>query len=155
MNPYPPLAFENAEDENGPLIPLSVRMKLDLAGYKLGLKAWRSFSDEQRRHILIADAESSLDVDDLQAFLENAVPSATEGLLKPLDAATLNARDNWMAPGPIPDIVARRLTPMGIEIDWRQLSRYQRFVLWVLAQRDDEHRFRTALMQFGTSQTFG
>ena len=141
--------FENAADENGPLIPLSVRMKLDLVGYKLGLSAWRDFSDDQRHHLLNARAESDRDVDDIKAFLESAVPAATDGGLKPLNTETLRARNDWMAIGPVPDRVARRLAQTGIELDWQQLSRYEKFVLWVLADRDDDRRFRAALTQFG------
>ena len=60
--PYPVLAFEREADPDGAWIPMAVRMKLDLAGLKIGLADWQSLEATERTVLLAGAAETVDDV---------------------------------------------------------------------------------------------
>jgi hypothetical protein len=116
------------EPDDLDLLPLDLRRKLDLAGRKLSLAAWRALS-----------------VGDRQALCE-----ASETALASLDAPAILPRAPWREPAAL-ERVAARAREIGVPFDpgrWATLDDSARHALHHLADpRREPERFLTAVAE--------
>ena len=131
------------------LIPLHVRMKLDITGIKISLKTWQAFSLEERWalcHLPVETEEERGNFFSYIAFLtrryfgEEPARVPTETDLP------------WEDPGRVPEPVRARSEgidrPVTLE-EWAQWNAYQRFALFKLAvSRNKPEEFYQALGEF-------
>ncbi len=149
---YPLLEFERTKDPTNEFITLAVRMKLDLAGCKIGLQDWSAFSRNQRQTLHDTDAESDSTVKAFKRILCDVLSQADRPPPSNLPATKLARTTQWTAPWNGIETVAPKVLDLAqrqdIRINWSKLDRFSRYVLWYLAEKNDTVRFKTALREF-------
>lgn len=131
------------------LIPLHVRMKLDLTGVKISLKNWLAFSLEERWalcHLPVATEEESrvfcsyLDFL-LQRYFGEEAPRVASVIDPP-----------WEDPSRVPESVQARSKETGQTVtaqEWTQWDPCQRYALFKLsASKNEPEQFFAALQEF-------
>jgi cyclic pyranopterin phosphate synthase len=114
--------FENIGDDL-PLLPLAARRALDVAGYKLSLKAWQALPHAQRHELTVAGSGHTVDVDIVNRAVMGAQPPATkmapddESRLETPSVEVCHACEQRFGDGAIS------------EARWRGLTKLERFAL--------------------------
>src|SRR4051812_23007179 len=123
---YLRFAFEGDVHETLQTIPLAVRRKLDLSGFKLSLAGWTALSRAERLAVCHLPVDSAADLEvyreALRGFAERAGHPVT-----PLESGPLDA--NGWGPEVVPADVGERV---GAK-EWAALSDEARYVLVKLA----------------------
>ncbi len=142
----------NFESEIYPLlslIPLHVRMKLDITGIKTSLKTWLVFSMEERWvlcHLPVETEEEREKFSSYLAFLTRRYigeePSRVQAVTDP----------SWEDSGQVPDSVRAKSDgidcPVTLE-EWSRWNTYQRFALFKLSvSKNEPEKFYQALQEF-------
>jgi len=131
------------------LIPLHVRMKLDITGLKISLKTWLTFSVEERWvlcHLPVETEEERKNFSSYLAFLTRRYVGEEPSRVP----AVTNLP--WEDSGQVPDSV--RAKSDGIECpvtqeEWSRWNAYQRFALCKLSVSQNEpEKFHQALQEF-------
>ncbi len=125
-------------------MPLAVRMKLDLAGLKLGLEDWQALTLETRRSLLAAPETGSGFVALLAGALRGAGRPAAQGLA----ADRLAARKAWLEGGRQPAEIDAT-GGSALKLAWDSLDRFDRFVLLHLARKGRRREFGSAAGALG------
>lgn len=131
------------------LIPLHVRMKLDLTGIKISLKSWLAFSLEERSVLCHLPAETEQEKKNFSSYLdflsrrylgENVplVPPMTDPPWEDLDRV------------PEPVLARSRQSGQAVMLkEWRRWDPYQRYALFKLSiSKNDPEQFYEALREF-------
>ncbi|MEE9549363.1 MAG: nitrate reductase associated protein [Candidatus Binatia bacterium] len=131
------------------LIPLHVRMKLDITGIKTSLKTWLVFSMEERWvlcHLPVETEEERENFSSYIAFLTRRYvgeePSRVQAVTDP----------PWEDSGQVPDSVRAKNDgidcPVTLE-EWSQWNACQRFALCKLSvSKNEPEKFYQALLEF-------
>jgi hypothetical protein len=138
------IVFNFERDFAGDLrcVPMAVRMKLDLGGVKLDLRAWVKFSEEERRELLTLPAGP--------AFRERARSLALARTGETPKDLSVPPQCPWDAPAPPPELMAKAADEMVSLNKWSTLSPLQRFALMKLSRPSHENaNFLPACREFG------
>ena len=131
------------------LIPLHVRMKLDITGIKTSLKTWLVFSMEERWvlcHLPVETEEEREKFSSYLAFLTRRYvgedPSRVQAVTDP----------PWENSGKVPDSVRAKSDgincPVTLE-EWSRWNTCQRFALFKLSvSKNEPEKFYQALQEF-------
>ena len=141
--------FESEIYRDLALIPLSVRMKLDLVGIKLSLKTWLAFTVEEREVLCHLPAESEAErrayADYLNGLSERYLGERAAAVPPVTDAP-------WDDRTSIPEAVAARSRATGAAVtrtEWSGWNRFQRYALAKLAvSKNEPEQFARALREF-------
>lgn len=131
------------------LIPLYVRMKLDLTGVKISLKSWLAFSLEERTvlcHLPVETEEERKNFSSYLDFLSRRYLGNKATLVPPVTDPP------WENPDRIPESVQLRSKEMGQEVtlkEWSQWHPCQRYALFKLSiSKNEPEQFHQALQEF-------
>jgi hypothetical protein len=147
---YKRFAFEGPVHESLDCVPLTVRRKLDLAGFKIALVGWQALSREERLTLchLPVDGDGDLAVyrEVMAGFCaQRNVP------LKPLADPDVAAR-TWNEPR-VPAPLRARVDALGVPLTderWRALDEESRYALLKLTDpKRDEAKLPAALGELG------
>ncbi len=143
------LSWERRTDPEGVLIPMAVRMKLDLCGRKIRLHQWQALPQQERVRLAAAPCDDDAAIKAWERALLGAAGLGEPALLStPEDAQELP----WREPGgDAPAAVAALAVACGAAIQWSRLSRFARFVLFRLAAKDDRERFLESLEELAAA----
>jgi hypothetical protein len=135
-SPYPGIfAFEL--DFGGTLrcIPMSVRMKLDMAGIKLSLKQWNTLPEEGRRQLVEKPCDDQEQIESYKQYLLSLIETYTTA---PAELATVDASPPWADPAVVPERLVAWARKLGVASpspeQWATLSPLQRFALFKLTR---------------------
>ena len=135
------LGFERAADPDGELIPLLVRMKLDLAGARIHLADWQTLSECERQALIEAPVGNLAAADGYFSLLQAMLAAAGRAVIERAGPATA-ATAAWL--GDVePENVAAICARTGIEVQWQSLERFARYLLCHAARKDDPALCRT------------
>ncbi len=131
------------------LIPLHVRMKLDITGVKISLRTWLAFSLEERWvlcHLPVETEEEGKNFSSYLAFLTRRYVGE--------EPSRVQAVSNlpWEDSSQVPDSVRAKSDgidcPVTLE-EWSQWNTYQRFALSKLSvSKNEPEKFYQALQEF-------
>ena len=131
------------------LIPLHVRMKLDLTGVKISLKSWLAFSLEERGvlfHLPVETEEERKNFSSYLDFLSRRYFGEGISLVPPMTDPP------WEDPGRIPDSVEAKSKETGHAVtlkEWSQWNLGQRYALFKLSiSKNEPEQFYEALKEF-------
>jgi hypothetical protein len=145
--------FETFMERTLEYMPLSVRMKLDLCGFKLSLLQWCALPLSARQAIFDMDCGEPHEIQQLRRYLESSADAYQLGPLVPQQCD----RRTWGAQARMPSELASAIHELGLSVPgraaWSGLSDLQRFVLIKLAQR--AHKLQAALEEFGLLASSG
>ncbi len=144
---YRILDFEREADPDGQWIPLAVRMKLDLAGLKVGLRQWQALAPPARRQLVEAPADSDHDVETFARRLADALAAAGASSPEPMSEARRSAVFAWKDAQPATDRIATLLADLGYRDQWQRLDRFGRYLVYTLASKQDGARLAVALRE--------
>jgi hypothetical protein len=125
------------------LIPLHVRMKLDLTGIKIGLQDWLAFNIEERTVLCHLPVESE---EEKQAFASYIDFLSRRHRHAPVARIAAINSSLWNNQLEVPVAVAQRRaaqTPAVTIEEWRRWKFHQRYALYktALSQGEPEHFF--------------
>jgi xanthine dehydrogenase accessory factor len=141
--------FETGMERALVLIPMSIRLKLDMVGLKVSLKQWQQFPGPIRRTALEMPCEQAPEVGAYRAYLTRMASYYTEEAITPVPVAESVWCDDAVIPSAIPKAaVAHRLTPITLE-RWRQLTVLQRYALTKLSREGRTRNLPAAWAEFG------
>jgi hypothetical protein len=147
------LELEREADPSGEWIPYCVRMKLDLAGLKIGLDSWQALPTDVRRILIEAPAETPAEVDAFAARLERevvAVGAACAALPEHRRDLISVWRDGGELPEDLHGLLARvARSPTGAWALWASLDMFGRYLVHVFARKDDAEGLARALSELG------
>ncbi len=131
------------------LIPLHVRMKLDITGSKISLKTWLVFSMEERWVLCHLPVETEEEGENFSSYLAFLTRRYVGEKLARVQAVT---NPPWEDSGQVPDSVRAKCDgidrPVTLE-EWSQWNAYQRFALSKLSVSTNEpEKFYQALQEF-------
>ena len=135
------LGFERAADPDGELIPLLVRMKLDLAGARLHLADWQTLSECERQALIEAPVGNLAAADAYFSLLQAMLAAAGRAAIDRAQSATA-ANAAWLGDAE-PENVAAICARTGIKVQWQSLERFARYLLCHAARKDDPALCRT------------
>lgn len=131
------------------LIPLHVRMKLDLTGVKISLKSWLAFSLEERHvlcHLPIATEEEREIFASYLDFLSRRYLGEGIQRISPITDPP------WENPARLPESVQARSEELGRKVtleEWSQWDPCQRYALFKLSiSKNEPEQFHEALREF-------
>jgi len=131
------------------LIPLHVRMKLDLTGVKISLKTWLAFSLEERSvlcHLPIATEEERETFTSYLDFLSRRYLGEGVQRISPITDPP------WENPSRIPESVLAHSGESGQKVtleEWSQWNPCQRYALFKLSiSKNEPEQFQEALKEF-------
>jgi len=150
---YPVLLFEREADPDGAWIPMAVRMKLDLAGLKIGLADWQALDARDRGLLLAAGAETDDAIGEFVPLLERSLADAGRAVASRLSDEKCTAREEWVTAGVAPVRVATRLAALGHADLWSRLDRFGRFVVYALCRKDGDLRLAAAAEELARRAT--
>lgn len=142
--------FESIMEHTLECIPMSVRMKLDLCGFKVPLNSWRALPTSVRQLLLEASCSGHLEIQRYGRYLSWAVK--THGLddLKHIQCGLTD----WQRPSTVPAQLLEALDTLGLPVvdakTWAELSALQRFALLKLSIKGHTRNLRLALEEFLT-----
>jgi len=130
-------------------IPLHVRMKLDLTGVKIPLKAWLAFSLEERWALCHLPVESEEEKKNFTAYLDFLSRRyGGEGVILVPPVANFP----WTDRDHVPDPVQSKSREIGEPVrpqEWAQWNLYQRYALFKLSiSKNEPEQFYGALREF-------
>ena len=131
------------------LIPLHVRMKLDITGVKISLKTWLAVSVEERWVLCHLPVETEEEREKFSSYLTFLTRRYVGE-----DPSRVQAVTNlpWKDSGQVPDSVRAKSDgidcPVTLE-EWSQWNAYQRFALFKLSvSKNEPEKFYQALQEF-------
>jgi hypothetical protein len=131
------------------LIPLHVRMKLDLTGTKISLKGWLAFSLEERGvlcHLPVETKEEKENFSSYLDFLSRRYLGAEVALVPPMTDPP------WVDLTRIPDSVQAKSqeTEQAVtQKEWAQWNPNERYALFKLSiSKNEPEQFYQALREF-------
>jgi len=148
------LGFERAADPDGELIPLLVRMKLDLAGARIHLADWQTLSECERQALIEAPVGNLAAADGYFSMLQNMLAAAGRAAIARASPAT-SATAPWLGDAE-PENVAAICARAGIKVQWQSLERFSRYLLCHAARKDDPALCRTIaaeILPLGSTST--
>lgn len=135
--------FERDFAEDLGLMPLAVRYRLDLAGVKLGLQAWRALPRDMRGKLLAFPIGGAAGLEGFRTCLVEAC--ARHGAEPPADLPAADPAAWSAAAGP----PAAAEGPLLAGPDWSRLDDLQRYALAKLARsRREPDALSRALREF-------
>lgn len=138
------LCFERDADPTGALIPLAVRMKLDLCSYKIGLDDWQTLSDVQKDTLQSLPAETPAQIAAFAQTLISVLEKTGANAPRPIASRKARQLEEWANVGPIPEAVSNEIDRCELTLDWQNLDRFSRYVFWHLARKADLEHLRQA-----------
>ena len=143
-NLYPIFRFEHLQDPAGEWIPLVVRMKLDLSECRITLDDWQALTDAEKHELCRAPIDNAGQIREFSSLLSAALDRLGRAptLLPPDKVATIA---EWNQSRVTPDAVAAICRHRCLNVDWKSLDRYDRYVLWSLARKNDVDSFCGAI----------
>lgn len=127
-------------------VPFHVRMKLDTAGVRVSLKAWRALSLEERRVLCHLPADTDEEKEVFAAFL--TVLAETRAGAAAERCAAVDPGE-WGA-AVVPARVASRSEGEGVAValsEWGSWAGHERYVLYKTARSRDPELFQQALRE--------
>ncbi|HEV7574875.1 MAG TPA: nitrate reductase associated protein [Caldimonas sp.] len=144
--------FESAEERTLDCMPMRVRLKLDLCGFKLSLAQWAALPMSVRRILLQIRCDTLVDIVWVGEYLRRVVE--VHGLLE-LPVVQVD-RAAWNDESPIPSSLVSTMTALQLgtinEPAWRRLNDLQRFALIKLSRPGHTRNLAAALHEFGLAQ---
>lgn len=131
------------------LIPLHVRMKLDLTGIKISLKTWRALSLEERRALCHLPVETEEERNAFSSYLDFLSQRYLGERVTP-GPPTIDPP--WEQANPVPEPVRIKAEERGEAVtasEWSRWDRYQRYALFKLSiSKNEPELFYEALREF-------
>ena len=131
------------------LIPLHVRMKLDLTGVKISLKTWLAFSMEERAALCHLPAETEEEKTTFVSYLDFLSRRYFDEEVVLISPVT---DPPWEKPDRIPDPVQSRSKETGRAVttqEWSHWDLCQRYALFKLSvSKNEPEQFFAALREF-------
>jgi hypothetical protein len=150
---YPVLAFERLADPDGDWITMAVRMKLDLVGLKVGLAQWQALERQVRESLHGMPGESQRQLENFKGMLVDSLKTANVEPAGPLSAGKRELVTCWTEGAVQPDVVVQALNACSTQLDWGQLDRFGRYVVWHLASKQARAIASSANDSGGTALT--
>jgi hypothetical protein len=144
---YPRLSCEGEAARDLKFISLAVRMKLDLAGFKVSLQDWQAIPVDKRWQLHDMEAESDDAIEQFRRLCEQALTQADRPLPHRLQESELAHVKEWKDAIAVPRKIAALDESQRLKKDWPCFDRFGRYVLWYLATKGDIPRFRSALQE--------
>ena len=141
------LAFEHESDPDLELIPMVVRMKLDLVGCKISLTQWQQLSPASRSHLTNMQLVGPAHYCQFRQYLDDALKLAG---CPPSEDLPLVKRDQliaWWDPDKLPRELRERWEELKPDTQWRALSALGRYVAWSLLRKGLEKKLLAALTE--------
>ena len=130
-------------------IPLHVRMKLDLTGGKISLKAWLAFSLDEREVLCHLPVETEEEKKVYSSYLDSLSERYFREKVAPVPPM---ADPPWEDRGRVPDSVAAKSKEAGQIVtpaEWSRWNSCQRYALFKLAlSKNEPEQFYHALGEF-------
>jgi|TARA_Y100000031_G_scaffold139681_1_gene166655 hypothetical protein len=145
------LEFERAADPAGELIPLLVRMKLDLAGARIHLADWQTLSESERQKLIEVPAGDLTAAVAYFSMLQDMLAAAGRAAIARASPAT-SVTAPWLGDAE-PENVAAICVRAGIEVQWQSLECFSRYLLCHAARKEDPALCRTIaaeILPFGS-----
>jgi hypothetical protein len=148
--PFPGVfAFETYMERTLEYMPMSVRMRLELCGFKLTLAQWCGLPLTVRQTLLDLDCDTAEEILRTRRYVESTIAAFQLGPLTPLQCDP----QGWSARSRIPAVLVAALNALGLpRLDraaWSGLGNVQRFALLKLTGEGRERKLRAALEEFG------
>jgi hypothetical protein len=130
-------------------MPMSVRLKLDLCGFKLSLVQWCGLPLTVRQTVLEMRCEVPHEILRMRRYLESTLDAFQLGPLAPLQCD----REAWNANSRVPAALVSAMNALGLpragRAAWSGLSNLQRFALIELSREGRARKLEAALEEFG------
>lgn len=131
-------------------IPMIVRLKLDVCGIKLTLRAWNQLDRSTREELMCLSTSTPKDIAKYRAKLDEAMKRSDETLIH----MNIDLTPYWTYQESVPDPVVKKGQELGINLvdhpQWKKLNTLQRFALIKLTRAQHENmNFMPALKEFG------
>ena len=141
------LASERVSDPDFELIPLIVRMKLDLAGCKISLSQWQLLPPDIRAHLIDTELVGRQDILRFRQYLDGALRAA--GCQPSTDLPRAKREDHlqWLDPDRLPDSLMPPLDEQELNTTWRSLNTFGRYVVWSLLHKGRTDKLKTVLTE--------
>lgn len=143
-NYYYILGFERAADPEFEMIPMIVRMKLDLAGCKISLSQWQLLSPAVRGHLIDTHLVGPRDISRFRRYLDDTLREAGGVLSEDLPVEKCSELMTWLDPGRLPEHLRSQWYELAPEIAWRSLNTFGRYVAWSLLRRGRTEKLKAA-----------
>ncbi len=147
-DPYPILEFERGDDPAGVLIPMSMRMKLDLAGCRISLDDWQALPPANRHELRAGVVDTELGLTEFKRKLNNALRAANRNQPLPLPDFELMEIRLWKDHCQIPTVVSQIAEQLNVQLDWPSLDMFARYAFWSLARKGRAQRFLSVHKHF-------
>ena len=135
------LGFEQKADPQGKLIPLVVRMKLDLAEFRIRLSDWQALSKGQRDSLVQFPVGNLSEINTFRQGLQNMLTAAgRESITQPANGPTTT--HDWLEDVEPQSVVEVR-SLAGVDAKWEILDLFARYVLSYSARKNDSALCRT------------
>ena len=129
------LGFEAEADPDGKMIPLVVRMKLDLAELRIRQSDWQALSGEQRDFLVQLPVDNSSEICIFGQAIQSMLSAVGRGSAARSSKAS-TAIHFWLEDTEPQSVAAVRLRA-GVEAKWETLDRFGRYVLSYAARKND------------------
>jgi len=141
------LASERVSDPDFELIPLIVRMKLDLAGCKISLSQWQLLPPDIRAHLIDTELVGPQDIRRFRQYLDGALRAAGCQPSKDLPREKRGELMTWLDPDRLPDSMMAQLDEQELNTNWRSLNTFGRYVVWSLLHKGRTDKLKTVLAE--------
>ena len=146
-NYYYILGFERNADPEFEMIPMIVRMKLDLAGCKISLSQWQSLSPAVRGYLIDTQLVGPQDIRRFRQYLDNMLREVGGVASEDLSVEKCSELMTWLDPGRLPDGLRSQWHELAPEIAWRSLNVFGRYVAWSLLRKGRTEKLKAAVTE--------
>jgi hypothetical protein len=147
------LDLERESDPDGEWIPYCVRMKLDLAGLKIGLEDWQTLSADARAALVAAPVADRAERDAFAALIRREADAAgarCAALPEPKRALVETWRDAAAPSEPQLDVLAKLAgSRTEAAVLWSRLDLFGRYLVHAFARKGDANTLARALAELG------
>ena len=143
-NHYYILEFERAADPELEMIPMIMRMKLDLACCRISLSQWQLLSPAVRAYLVDTQLVDPQNTRHFRQYLDGALREAGGAPSEDLAVEKCSELMTWLDPGRLPDSLRAQWYELAPGIAWRSLNTFGRFVAWSLLRRGRTEKLKAA-----------
>jgi hypothetical protein len=138
------LEFERAADPELEMIPMIVRMKLDIACCRISLSQWQQLSPAVRAYLVDTQLVDPQNTRHFRQYLDGALREAGGAPSEDLAVEKCSELMTWLDPGRLPDSLRAQWYELAPGIAWRSLNTFGRFVAWSLLRKGRREKLKAA-----------
>lgn len=146
-NYYYILEFEHNADPEFEMIPMIVRMKLDLASCKISLSQWQLLSPAVRGYLIDTQLLGPRDMRHFRPYLDGALREAGGVPSEDLPVEQCSELMTWLDPGRLPDSLRAQWDELAPDVAWRSLNAFGRYVAWSLLRKGRTEKLKAAVTE--------